>query len=233
MLQLVHLVTEGRQVGIHTVITNNRLLGVPTALTSAVSARVVMRMATTDELTGLGVPRQAALGAELGPGRAFIGGGTEMQVATVSEVGSGASQVSEVTLLAEKLAAAGVPPAPTLLSLPDVARLPVGDIGFLRFPLGIADLTLEVVEVDLAHQNLVVVGPTLSGRSTALAASAAGIRAGGQGLQLIGMGAATSPLALGFGWDVSGFGHAQHRAALSRLRPSSKATRAMRSASCW
>ena len=198
VLQLVHLVTEGRQVGIHAVVTNSRLLGVPTALTSAVSARVVMRMATTDELTGLGVPRPAALGAELGPGRAFIGGGTEMQVATVSEVGSGASQVWEVTRLAEELAAAGVPPAPALRSLPDVAHLPSPDRGYLRFPLGIADLTLEVVEVDLAHQNLVVVGPTLSGRSTALAAAATGLRAGGPGLQLVGIGALTSPLAQGF-----------------------------------
>ena len=208
------LVTEGRQVGIHVVMTTTRQLGVPTALTSAMGARVVLRMASAEELIGLGVPRDVARDADLPEGRGFFDDGIEVQLATVSEDPAGAAQADALAALAERLADAGVAAAPPLRELPEVVRLPRVRPARLRSPLGLADLSLEVVEVDLARQNLVVIGPPSSGRTTALARVAEGLAASADGPLLIGLGGLTSPLAGLELWHASGFGRSKQAAAL-------------------
>lgn len=214
--QLVHLVTEGRQVGIHVILTNNRALGVPTAVTSAVAARLVMRMATADEMIGLGVARQAAVGAELVAGRCFLGAATEVQVALVSEDPSGAAQAASVSALADRLRSSGATDVAGLQSLPEVVKLSATRPEPLRFRLGVADLTLDPVDVDVRHQNLVVIGPSMSGRSTALETAVSGLRAGTPGVTFAGVGSLNSPLA-GVPWDVAGFGRSRHLAALQEI----------------
>jgi DNA segregation ATPase FtsK/SpoIIIE, S-DNA-T family len=209
------LVADGRQVGIHVVLTSSRQGGLPMALLSSVSARLVLRMATVDELVGLGIPRAAAAG-ELGDGRGFVDGGTEIQVATVSAEPGGAAQTAAIADYARALRAAGVTAATPVSRLPD--HLALGDIGRsgvvggLRPILGEADLTGEPVATDLRRANVVVVGPPLSGRSTVLATLAHGLA--GSGLRLVGLGAATSPLAGLDLWDVAGFGRTTVKAAL-------------------
>jgi S-DNA-T family DNA segregation ATPase FtsK/SpoIIIE len=174
---LHQLITDGRQVGVHVVLTASRQVGLPTALLSSISARLVLRMATVDELLGLGVSRAAAA-SELGDGRGFLNGTTEVQVATVSADPAGAAQTAAVADYGAQLRAAGVAVAPPLPELP--ATIALADVaptaGPLRPVVGIADLTGAPVPVDLRRANLVVVGPPLSGRSTVLATVAAGLR---------------------------------------------------------
>lgn len=86
--------------------------------------------------------------------------------------------------------------------------------GPVRFLLGVADLTLETVQIDLANQNLVVTGPPLSGKSTALETAVEGLRAGTAGVRFAGIGGLTSPLATSSVWDIAGFGRARHVPAL-------------------
>jgi S-DNA-T family DNA segregation ATPase FtsK/SpoIIIE len=218
---LHQLVTDGRQVGIHVVFTSSRQAGLPMALLSSVSARLVLRTATVDELVGLGVPRAAARG-ELGDGRGFLNGVNEVQVATVSADPAGGAQTAAIGAYARQLRAAGVAAAPPVARLPDEVDLPsVTDpvaAGAWRPVLGVADLTGRSVGVDLRRTDLVVVGPPLSGRSTALATLALGLASAavtdGPRPRLVGLGAASSPLAdLGV-WDVAGFGRGRLEAAL-------------------
>jgi S-DNA-T family DNA segregation ATPase FtsK/SpoIIIE len=219
VLQLQQLVAEGRQVGIHVIMATSRQLGVPTALTSAIAARVVLRMATPDELIGLGVARQAAHGAELGPGRGFVHGSVELQVATVSDDPSGSAQAASITALADRLKADGVRLAKAMRALPEMVKLDTQKLkkmrtGPLQVPLGIADLTLETVQVDLSRQNLVVLGPPMSGRSTALGAVAWALAEEQGDIALVGLGGLTSPLGDLTCWDIAGFGRSRHQAVL-------------------
>lgn len=218
------LVADGRQVGIHAVVTHGRALGIPAALTSAMGARLVLRLGTADEAIGLGVARAAATGAELPPGRGFLGARTEVQVAVVGGSHEGAAQAEALAALGAQQVAAGSTPAPALRSLPDRVALPEPvelPGGPLHLPLGLADLSLDPVGLDLRRANAVVVGPPLSGRSTALAQVATALRArfegrGGEGPLLVGLGALTSPLAELDLWDAAGFGRSAQADALAK-----------------
>jgi S-DNA-T family DNA segregation ATPase FtsK/SpoIIIE len=218
------LVADGRQVGIHVVMTHGRALGIPAALTSAMGARLVLRLSTADEMIGLGVARAAASGAELPPGRGFLGARTEVQVAVAGASDEGAAQAAALAELGQHLDEAGVAPAPPLRALPGSVVLPEETAfpeGPLHVPLGLADLTLEPVGLDLRRANAIVVGPPLSGRSTALAQVAVGLRTaldrqGGDGPLLVGLGALTSPLADAVAWDAAGFGRSAQADALHK-----------------
>jgi len=224
------VVTNGRQVGVHVVLTNTRQLGIPVALTSAISARVVMRMANPDEMVGLGVSRKAASGPDLLDGRCFVPTSLEVQAATVGSDPGARAQIGAVTALAAKLRADGMTPAGRLDELPDLvvadaARMEAVEPGNLKVGVGVADLTLEVVTVDLGRQNLVILGPPLSGRSNGVAAVAvalatrrsipsASLAGRGEPPLLVGLGALTSPLAALGCWTLAGFGRSQHSPAL-------------------
>jgi DNA segregation ATPase FtsK/SpoIIIE, S-DNA-T family len=214
------LVTDGRQVGVHVVMTNGRLLGIPLALSSSVAARVVLRMASPDEMVGLGVTRKAASGSELGDGRCFIPPAFEMQAAVVSADPVASAQARAISVLADKLRAEGMTKTDALHELPEVVTLGPAQVAptaphDLRVGIGLADLTLDVVSVDLGRQNLVVLGPPLSGRSSALAAVATALAEAPSPPRLIGLGGLTSPLADLRCWDVAGFGRSRQLAALN------------------
>jgi S-DNA-T family DNA segregation ATPase FtsK/SpoIIIE len=206
IIVLQRIVADGRQVGIHVVMTTNRQLGVPSALTSAMAARVVLRMASSDELMSLGVPRDVAKGADLGDGRGFLGGTISLQVAVVGGDPSGVAQADAITELGAKLRADGVEPAPALPELPESISLAGRGDTPMRPEIGVADLTLEPVHVDLTRQNLLVMGPPMSGRTTALAMVAAGIAGTAGPAKLIALGGLGSPLADLDHWDRAGFG---------------------------
>jgi len=75
---IARLVADGRGVGVYFVLTADRRNAVPATLTSAISTRLVLRMADADEYASLGLPLAIA-GTTLPPGRGFIDG-TEVQV---------------------------------------------------------------------------------------------------------------------------------------------------------
>jgi DNA segregation ATPase FtsK/SpoIIIE, S-DNA-T family len=140
-------------------------------------------------------------------------------VAMVSADATGPARGAALAATGAALRDAGTPDAPALPSLPE--HLPLAGLAgrgrgeSLRPVLGGADLTLAPVPVDLRRANLLVVGPPLSGRSTALATVAAGVAAcRPPGLLLVGLGATTSPLASLDLWDVAGFGRSRLRSAV-------------------
>ena len=210
------VVTAGRQVGIHCVLTHDRRMGVGPGLQSAIAARLVLRMSSPDEMASLNVPTKAARDADLPHGRGFAswmgGGATEVQVACPGNDPSGAAQVDALVAQAEKLAAASAARAPALPDLPQrlvLDDLPVG--AALTAPLGKVDLTLEPVHVDLRRQNFAVLGPPMSGKSCTLATVAAGLRASsGDALRLVAIGSASSPLQALDIWDDAAFSRATH-----------------------
>ena len=78
---LPRLVGEGRPLGVHFAITADRRGAVPNAVAGIIPAKVVLRMADEDEFSALNVPLAAVRGAQLPPGRGFVSGGLELQVA--------------------------------------------------------------------------------------------------------------------------------------------------------
>jgi S-DNA-T family DNA segregation ATPase FtsK/SpoIIIE len=218
-LQLLErIVSQGRQVGVHCVLTTDRRVGVPTPLLSAISARVALRMATPEDLSALGVPAKLARDAELPGGRGFHDGRTELQVACVSADPGGVAQARAVAAVAAQVAARHPGRAPALPELPDSFVLDGPAAAPLIAPLGVVDMTLARAEVDLRRQSLVVIGPPLSGKSTALETVARGLRASTPpSVRLVALGSAASPLS-GLGlWDDAAFSRAQHAALVARL----------------
>jgi S-DNA-T family DNA segregation ATPase FtsK/SpoIIIE len=215
---LQRIVSAGRQVGVHWVLTTDRRSGVPNSLLSAISSRFALRMSSPDELAMLGVPAKVAKDAELPNGRGFLDGPTEVQVACVSEDPSGGGQAEALGVLSTKLAAATDLRGDPVPRLPEDAVLDITPTPPVTAPVALADLSMSVVEVDLSRQNFVAAGPPLSGRSTVLETVARGLRASsGDSLQLVAIGSTASPLAGLDLWDDAGFSRAGQMGVVGRL----------------
>jgi S-DNA-T family DNA segregation ATPase FtsK/SpoIIIE len=217
------IVSAGRQVGVHCVLTNDRRMGVPPALLSGISSRLALRMATAEELSGLGVPSKIAKDAELPAGRGFLDGTIEVQVACVSDDPSGRAQSDAVGAAAAVLAATTVggvdelPELPASLTL-DSPGMGTGPIAPMTTAFGLQDLTLQPAQVDLRRQNMVVLGPPLSGKSVALETIAWGIRAStGSAIRLCALGGPVSPLRSLDIWDDAAFTRTAHAGVAERL----------------
>jgi S-DNA-T family DNA segregation ATPase FtsK/SpoIIIE len=217
IMELQRLVAEGRQVGVHVVMTTDRQLGVPTALTSAVGGRIVLRLPTPEDLIGAGVPREMARGAELGAGRGFLDATIELQAAVVSADPGGAAQAQALAADGARLAATYGERARTLPELPPVWNAEPRLAGPLQPVAGVADLTLEPVLIDLRRDNCLITGGPASGRSTLAGGIAAALAADPAGPCVVGLGGAASPLAGLDCWDIAGFGRATHAAALDKV----------------
>jgi S-DNA-T family DNA segregation ATPase FtsK/SpoIIIE len=187
------VVTEGRQVGIHTVITADRAGAVPPVLYSSVARRLILRQVDERGLTELGVPPARARGLELGPGRGLLDAELLVQVAHTGRDGDdGAAQAAGLRAIG--LSARGsVPPelaARPLLEQEPLARPPANRP--MTAVLGVADVTHDPVAVDFSEGHLLVVGQSRSGRSTALAAVLASLVQRGADVYVAGLG--SSPL---------------------------------------
>lgn len=211
------IVTSGRQVGVHCVLTNDRRAGIAPALQSAISTRLVLRMASADDMSALNVPLKVAKDADLPNGRGFAswlgGGSTEVQVSCLGSDPAGGSQVDALLARAVSLAASDPARAPLMPELPERFVIDSGAPrgAALTAPLAVVDLTNAVLPVDLRRQNLVVLGSPQSGRSTALATVAQGLRASSEDMvRLLAIGGASSPLAKLDLWDEAGFSRASH-----------------------
>jgi len=170
---LVRLAADGRPLGLHVVVAADRRADVPGALSGVLGERIVLRLASGEEYTALGVPRAAVAGAALPPGRGFTRDGRELQLAWVAP-----EAIAEIAGAAE--AAHPGESAPAVGRLPgrvDRARLPAPGKP-LEAVIGIDADRLEPVSISLAEQHLLVAGAHRSGLSTALAAVAVSLRAG-------------------------------------------------------
>jgi S-DNA-T family DNA segregation ATPase FtsK/SpoIIIE len=171
------LVADGRQVGVHFVITADRRTSVPMALVSALPRRLVLRMSSDEEYANAGEP-MGILSATSPGGRAVVEG-QEVQIGVLGGSGNGERQAAAIAVLSERLRAGGVPPAPGVGVLPEelhrdalgVASTPDRAV----FAVGDRDLTARGLALTRGH--VLVTGPPRSGKTTALATIAQAVAA--------------------------------------------------------
>ncbi len=207
------VVIDGRQVGIHCVLTADRRNSVNALVQSAVANRVVLRQAEEAGYADHGVPLARARNMDLPPGRGLWKGELTVQFSCVSDTPEAAAQAGELAELSLRLreshpeAAAAAPairtaPLPERVELDPVQAAPPG----LAVVLGLVDLTLESATINLDHSNFLICGLPRSGRSTAAALVATGLAAGGAEVWTVG--GSSSPLRGAEGVAHSAFGKA-------------------------
>lgn len=175
---LTRLITDGRAVGVHLVITADRRQAVPPPINSAISRRIVLRLAGADDYAMVGIGA-GVLTAQSPAGRCVVDD-LEAQIAIEGGSGAGDAQADAIRSLAIRLGAdpsraTAVRPV-SIAALPTSAQLadmPAGSP--LRPNVAIGDERLEAVAVDL-DGHMLVAGPARSGRTTALVALAAAMQ---------------------------------------------------------
>lgn len=169
------IAVDGRQLGVHVIMTGDRPNAVPMSVASTVQRRLVLRLASEDDYLLLGIPKDV-LSAASPPGRGVIDD-NEVQVAMLGGSANLAVQARELTRLAESMTRFGVPPAPPIGRLGShvpLGELPAAD-GRGAVVVGVDDETLGPAAID-PWGPLMVTGPPGSGRSTALATVAQAVR---------------------------------------------------------
>ena len=188
------LVVDGRQVGLHVVLTADRRAAIPTRLQSAIGARLVLRHADPQSYTDLGVPADRAAGLDEIDGRALLDGVT-VQVAVEGGDPTARGQIAAIG----RLAARGTS-APAGVARLRSRSLPDRHVGEA---FAVADVSGDPVELDIGWSHAAIVGPGRSGRSTALGAAIDTIDAD----EFYVVGPSSSPLAgRGFAPSRSRFG---------------------------
>jgi S-DNA-T family DNA segregation ATPase FtsK/SpoIIIE len=160
------IATDGRQVGVHVVVTGDRAGAIPASLSSSIQRRVVLRLAKQDDYGMFGVADDI-LSPASPPGRGVLDG-LETQLAVLGGDPNVAVQAREIDELALAMTKAGMQPAPTVERLTEqvlLNTLPsmVGE----TVVLGVADDTLAPIGFSSAG-GFVIAGPPGSGRTTAL-----------------------------------------------------------------
>jgi S-DNA-T family DNA segregation ATPase FtsK/SpoIIIE len=170
--RLPQLIGDGRALGVHFVLAADRANAVRTTISGVISRSVVLRMADDDDYASLGLDYRLIRGAQIPPGRGFTDGTLEVQCALVGSEPSGPGQNAAIEAAGQRLQAAhpgqGVPEVRNLPTEVWQSDLPADD-GPLRVVVGMRDVDLGAAVLDLADGNLLVTGPTRSGKTTALA----------------------------------------------------------------
>ncbi len=163
--QVVGIAATGRALGVHLVMSADRLGAFPTNLQAAVGERVVLRLASELEYHAADVPADVLEDAV--PGRALVDD-HEVQIGVPGGTADLGRQDAAIVALADGLRARGVVDAQPIRTLPtvvDPAALPVSVAG--RPTIGLADDTLAPIGIP-TDGMFVVTGPFGSGRSTTM-----------------------------------------------------------------
>lgn len=191
------IVLDGRQLGVHCVLTADRSASVRNAIFASVTRRLVLKQVDPAETSTLGVPSTQTFG----PGAGYLDG-LRVQVATLA--GPDADADAAVAAFAGIL---DVEP-PDLLRppLPSTAhRPPVSGAQGWTGAVGVADISGEEVPFDLTSLDVLVTGPPASGRSWALRSMAEQLE--GAGAAVYAIGAEDSGLR-SFPWKAAAWGQA-------------------------
>ncbi|MDE0805763.1 MAG: FtsK/SpoIIIE domain-containing protein, partial [Acidimicrobiales bacterium] len=194
------LVLDGRQVGIHTVMTSDRSGAIRNAVFAAMTNRLVLRVIDAGETSTLGVPSTSTLP----PGAGYLDG-LRIQVATISGADVDDDDAMQAFARIIDVDAPGLvgPPLEPFVRHPgprgSVETAPAGKGGFI----GVADITGELVPFDLTTLDVLVTGPPLSGKSWALRSMAEQLASGGA--DVFAIGAEDSGLRQ-FDWKASAWG---------------------------
>ena len=168
---LTQLVADGRQFGMHFVMTADRRSAFPLAMTSAVGSRVVLRLAHPDEYSAAGVPLDM-IAATNAPGRAVFDG-VETQVALLGGDAGGDAQTQAMTELGAYLEPRLRVSAPPVRILPEEVRLSSIPKTPDGFAFGVRDHDLGPAVTRFEPGGFIVAGPPRAGKTTALGALAA------------------------------------------------------------
>ena len=192
------IVSEGRQLGVHVVISADRPATLPSSLGAAIQRRLVLRLADENDYAVLGLPMDV-LSPTSSPGRGMLDG-REMQVAVFGGVRSVIEQAAALTRLAITLRRTGAVEAPAVGRLP--TRVPLSEL-----PVSAGGLpVVGVVDDDLSPLTFeprgasVVSGLPGSGRTTALATLARAVARWRPDTRLVYLGNERSPLKAAVPW---------------------------------
>jgi S-DNA-T family DNA segregation ATPase FtsK/SpoIIIE len=156
---------DGRQVGVHVIVSGDRPGSIPTSLSSSIQRRLVLRLANLDDYGMLGVDADV-LTATSPSGRGILDG-QEAQIAVLGGDGNVAVQARQIEALAQSMIKAAVAVAPPVERLGDYLPLANLDSRGTGVVVGIADDNLQSVQIEPIG-SFVIAGPPGSGRSTAL-----------------------------------------------------------------
>jgi len=190
------LVARGREVGIYTALTSTER--VRSRLMSSITSRLVLRQLGEGEYRDMGIPASLARGIALRPGQGLNDSNQVVQVATA--VGRDEVEPREAfgvlgSTLPRRTTDVRCEPLPTTVR----RETRVGDM----VTIGIADLSLAPVAVDLTLGHFAISGPPRSGRTTVLLSVARQLEELGECFAVVGP--HHSPLS-SVAWDRSFFG---------------------------
>lgn len=198
---------DGRQLGIHSVVTADRAGSLRSAVFAAMTQRLVLRQIDVSETKALGIPATQGMP----PGAGYLDG-LRVQVATLTPPEGDDDEALRA------FASILDVPAPTLLQppLPTAVRRPEGfrSDGWSGL-VGVADITGAQVPFDLSSLDVLVTGPPLSGKSWALRSLAEQLEAAGRAVYALG--AEDSGLRQ-FPWKAAAWGIAEVESLLGTMK---------------
>ena len=208
LAELHRVITDGRQVGIHTILTTDRRQAVPALVMSAVGLRLVLRQTDENAYSDYGIPMAIYRGLDL-PGGRGLWNNQLVQVGLISLDPSAASQAAAIAEFGAAARRDEPLPAELVTSVaPDDVFVPLRASRPTRATLGRSDVFNDVVEIDVEHAGVFVVGPPRSGRTTALRQIARSLVAGGYDVWSVGLGPDASREIGGPGRHTTGKGDA-------------------------
>lgn len=193
------IAADGRQVGVHVIITADRPGAVPVALAASMQRRIALRLADPNDYSTMGMPMDV-LNSDSPPGRAIFGD-AEIQVAVLGKSSDPSVQAREIEKFARSMITAGAKAAPPIARLADrvsLADLPK-EVGGLPV-LGLSGATLGPVTFE-PRGTLSVAGPPGSGRTTALTAVVTAVKRWRADAGTIYIGNRRSQLVDAFDWE--------------------------------
>jgi S-DNA-T family DNA segregation ATPase FtsK/SpoIIIE len=207
--RFLSIAADGRQVGVHVILSADRAGAIPSALGSLIQRRVVLRMAGENDYAMLGQPNDV-LDAESPPGRGICDG-LDIQVAILGDKPDLLSQDIAVRAFAAAMRNAGASPAPAVNILDDdiwLDQLAVHTDGCPVF--AVAGDTLAPAGLP-TEGTFTLAGPPGSGRTTTLITIVSSFRRWRPDARLVYFGTKRSPLASAVAWDLAA--HDMHEAA--------------------
>ncbi|MFB2579910.1 FtsK/SpoIIIE domain-containing protein [Herbiconiux sp. P15] len=184
------IATDGRQLGVHIVVTGDRPNSVPASLGSTIQRRLILRLASEDDYALVNAPKDT-LSAVSPPGRGVMEG-NEVQMAVLGADSNVAVQAREIAKLAEAMRRQGVAPAQPIEHLAEsvpLSTLPAtvpttGAGGALQPVIAVRDDSLGPFAIK-ASGAMLLAGTAGSGRSTAIATIATALRRADPRIRLV------------------------------------------------
>lgn len=168
------IVSDGRRLGLHVVLTADRPGALSTSLASMMQRRLTLRLASDDDYLLTGEPSDI-LSVNSPPGRGIITG-NEVQIAVFGGDDSVAGQARAIAELANRMREKGFAEPEPVVRLSERIELETLPATVGGAPaIGVADETLAPVGV-LPQGLLMLTGPPGSGRTTALVTLAQAVR---------------------------------------------------------